>query len=55
MAKDNKTANKNSPADKAESVTAGEWRSSEKRVRRNFPGPRDAQALLRVATERALP
>lgn len=55
MAKDPKPQNDKSQAKPTDKIFAGEWRStgSERAVRRNFPGPRDARALLRVAFERA--
>jgi proteasome lid subunit RPN8/RPN11 len=34
-------------------VAVGFWKSSDRLVRRSFPGPREATALLRVAVERA--
>jgi proteasome lid subunit RPN8/RPN11 len=36
-----------------EQVSASVWKSAERTVRRAFPGPRDASALLRVAVDRA--
>ena len=52
MAKESKTDNAKAQAAPADKIFAGEWRTSQKLVRRNFPGPRDAKALLRVAVER---
>ena len=37
----------------ATKVSAGGWKTSERTVRRTFPGPRDARAALRVAVDRA--
>ena len=37
----------------AEQVSAGAWKSTERIIRRKFPGPPGAAALLRVAVERA--
>src|SRR5882757_10754981 len=42
-----------SPASGQEKVATSVWKSSERTVRRSFPGPREARALLRVAVDRA--
>src|SRR5712675_1002427 len=40
------------PAKPGETIAVSAWKISERTVRRAFPGPRGASALLRVAVER---
>jgi len=48
----NGTAKNASASINTEEISVNAWKSSERRLRRDFPGPRGASALMRVAMER---